>query len=255
MDETRRDSVGAQTGLLYDLEGRQRKAEKIRAALARVASDTRTLSLLDVGCASGIITRALAADFRFTAGIDLNETGLRMPPGGTTRQLREAHFLQATTARLPFADCCFDVVVCAQVYEHVADQAALSDEIFRVLKPGGWMFFSGPNRTWPIEDHYKLFGLGWLPQKWASAYLRLAKRGRVFDENLLTSWQLENLFKRFVITDVTPLMIKSPADFKLDIGIAGSLAAILPNGFLSRLSWIYPNPNWLLFKPVTNTVD
>lgn len=244
----RRDSVGAQTGLLYDSDGRLRKAAKIRTALATVLGDTDALSLLDVGCASGIITRSLGSGFKCAVGIDLNEEGLRMDSLDRHPHASPAALLRATTATLPFADAAFDVIVCAQVYEHVADQTALAEEVFRVLKPGGWMFFSGPNRAWPIEDHYKLFGLGWIPKSWANFYLRLTGRGEAFEENLLTTRQLQKLFWRFERVDLTARMIRNPSAFHFEASPALSLAGRLPEEILRLLSWIYPNPNWLLRK-------
>lgn len=246
----RRDSVGAQRGLLYEMRGRRQKAEKIRAALGVAIPSTKAMKLLDVGCASGIITRALAPHFAYAVGMDIHESGLRMAPDDPQEETTFAGLLRATTSALPFPDGFFDVAVCAQVYEHVADQTALADELFRVLKPGGWMFFSGPNRAWPIEDHYKLIGLGWLPSKWASRYLRLAGRGRVFEENLLTSSQLRRLFGRFDQIDITPMMIRNPDRFRIQASRATALAAKLPNSIVRGLSWIYPNPNWLLRKPL-----
>jgi len=245
----RRNSVGAQQGLLYNTRGRRQKAEKIRAALGITIPTTEAMSLLDIGCASGIITRALAPHFAYAVGMDLNESGLRLARSDPQQEATCASLLRATTSALPFPDCFFDVAICAQVYEHVADQAALADEVFRVLKPGGWMFFSGPNRAWPIEDHYKLIGLGWIPRNWASRYLRLAGRGQVFEENLLTSAQLRRLFGRFDHIDVTPMMIKNPVAFHIQSSWATALFAKLPETIVRGLSWIYPNPNWLLRKP------
>ncbi len=243
------NSTGAQTGRLHDREGRRKKAAKMLAALGLVIPDTTPLRLLDAGCASGIITRALAPHFAFAAGIDFDEAGLRRAETDAGEPAERATLMRATTAALPFGSSTFDVVICAQVYEHVADQRALVDEIFRVMKPGGWCFFSGPNRTWPIEDHYKLPGLGWLPRKWAGAYLRLTRRGTNFEENLLTSAQLQQLFFRFERFDITPQMIRNPNAFHIVPSPVIALTARLPERLARRLDWIYPNPNWLLRKP------
>jgi SAM-dependent methyltransferase len=47
----------------------------------------------------------------------------------------------------PFADKSFDVVLCFQVIEHIEDDHGLLKEIHRVLKPGGVLFLTTPNRT------------------------------------------------------------------------------------------------------------
>jgi len=180
--------------------------------------------------------------------MDVNEAGLRMAFERAPAVLDRVPLLRATAAALPFVNNAFDVVICAQVYEHVADQRALAAEAHRVLKPGGWMFFSGPNRIWPIEGHYKLLGLGWLPRNLATAYVRSAGLGSEYEENLLTTPQLRNLFAKFETIDVTSDMIRNPHAFQIDSGIMLKLARRLPKVILHRLGWIYPNLNWLLMK-------
>lgn len=47
---------------------------------------------------------------------------------------------------LPFADASFDLIVSSNVFEHVADAAHVSSELIRVLKPGGTLCASTPNK-------------------------------------------------------------------------------------------------------------
>jgi len=49
---------------------------------------------------------------------------------------------------LPFAAGSFDLAVCAEVLEHIPDDAAALSEIHRVLVPGGALALSVP-RAWP----------------------------------------------------------------------------------------------------------
>jgi SAM-dependent methyltransferase len=46
--------------------------------------------------------------------------------------------------RIPVSDCHFDTVVCIAVLEHVAEPDAAVREMFRVLKPGGYVVASVP---------------------------------------------------------------------------------------------------------------
>jgi SAM-dependent methyltransferase len=56
--------------------------------------------------------------------------------------------------RLPLKTGCVDLVVSFETIEHVADAWALVDEIRRVLKPGGLLVLSTPNRAFgPAERH------------------------------------------------------------------------------------------------------
>jgi SAM-dependent methyltransferase len=59
----------------------------------------------------------------------------------------------ATGARLPFADGAADLVFCSNVLEHVPDPAALADELFRVVRPGGLLYLSYTNWLSPWGGH------------------------------------------------------------------------------------------------------
>lgn len=49
-------------------------------------------------------------------------------------------------APLPFPDASFDLIVSDFVFEHIADPKMVSEELRRVLKPGGWLCARTPNR-------------------------------------------------------------------------------------------------------------
>mgnify|MGYP005847909837 CR=1 FL=1 len=155
---------------IYDAGSRQAKADKILAILRAALGDRlASCRCLDIGCASGLITRGLAPHLRWAIGLEYDPQAVaRMDATGADNLL----FLQGDAAHLPLPDDAVDLVVCAQVYEHVGDAQALAAEVERVLRPGGVCFFSGPNRLDPIERHYGLPFVSWLPRPLADAYLR-----------------------------------------------------------------------------------
>ena len=56
---------------------------------------------------------------------------------------------------IPFEDNTFDVVMCNHVLEHVTDDKKAMQELYRILKPGGFGIFQVPqdiNRTTTYED-------------------------------------------------------------------------------------------------------
>jgi len=231
-----------------DRESRLKKADKIAYLLTqRTSFPLSGTTCLDVGCSSGIMTAALAPLFGKTFGIDYDEIALKNTGAVTANGLL---FLRGDAMRLSFADCSADVIVCAQVYEHVPDDTKLAAEMYRVLKPGGVVFFSGPNRLFPIELHYNLPFIHWLPSRLADACLRLLGRGDRYYERSRTLWGLRRLFAQFAVYDVT-------IDVLLRYSQTAEIASLtwwmgrVPGFILKLLLPVFPNYNWLLYKPAT----
>ena len=105
--------------------------------------------VLDAGCGSG---RHLCEAFRTpgtaVAGVDLNWDDLRRTKGFLSSMSVENDgnwiVARADVTNLPFADGCFDVVICAEVLEHIAENRAAVGELLRVLKAGGDLVVTVP---------------------------------------------------------------------------------------------------------------
>ena len=52
--------------------------------------------------------------------------------------------VKADICNLPFADGSFDVILCNHVLEHIPNDTKAMQELYRVLKPGGWGIFQIP---------------------------------------------------------------------------------------------------------------
>lgn len=107
------------------------------AALAGIAADD---AVLDVGSGVGGPARLLAAEFgcRVT-GVDLSAPFVDAARYLTERtgQAGQVSFQCASALDLPFADGAFEVALLLHVAMNVADRAGLYREIRRVLAPGG----------------------------------------------------------------------------------------------------------------------
>jgi SAM-dependent methyltransferase len=174
---------------VLDLPSRQWKAIKIERLLDLDARPG-ALRLLEVGTGSGGIAHYFGThpSGRFEVdAVDVEDS----------RLVREGfRYTPVTDTRLPFADESFDIVLSNHVIEHVGDQAEQVkhlSELRRVLKSDGIGYLAVPNRWMLVEPHFRLAFLSWLPVPLRSPYLRLARRGRVYDCRPLMVGQIESL--------------------------------------------------------------
>ena len=94
-------------------------------------------AMLDVGCATGVVTR-LMADKALVSRV----VGVDFAPVVTAVETRAVNL--DSDEQLPFPDATFDVVTCLETLEHVHDTDHLVREIRRVLKNDGYAVLSVP---------------------------------------------------------------------------------------------------------------
>jgi len=231
---------------LHDMEGRRRKAAKILSCLHEVGAlhIASSAIALDLGCANGLVVEALTPFARTVVGLDYDRDALRAAPVSVRRNATLVH---GDAMALPFADEAIDLLVCAQVYEHVPDDTRLYKEMYRVLRPGGVVFFSGPNWLFPVELHYNLLFLHWLPEGFADAWLRVLGRGEHYYERSRTTWSLRRLLEDFAIRDVTPEAMHYVWVQRSDR--LATLLARVPKWIWRAVAPLVPNVNWVLTKP------
>ncbi|MGY4478096.1 class I SAM-dependent methyltransferase [Bradyrhizobium sp. USDA 3364] len=114
---------------------------------------------LDAGCGTGTLSRLLAARGCEVTGVDASSemiAAARGRPADGAPAERLAFQQIPTIASLPFAERSFDGVLCASVLEYVPDVAQCLAEIHRVLRPGGLLLVSIPNRGSLLRQGYKL---------------------------------------------------------------------------------------------------
>jgi ubiquinone/menaquinone biosynthesis C-methylase UbiE len=196
--------------VLKNLKGRTQKFRKIVSVLQDFHSDIPSLNCLDLGCSSGIITSLLGNHFRMSIGIDIDQEAVQYARDHSSSSVQ---FLVADSMALPFHDDSMDVIICNHIYEHVPYANQLMDEVYRVLKEGGFCYFSGGNKYTVVEGHYRLPFLSWLPKPFAHHYLNLAGKGDFYYEQHLSLRGLKKLVGKFRIHDYTLSIIRNPEKF------------------------------------------
>lgn len=94
--------------------------------------------VFDLGCGVGGMLNPLS-EFGRTIGMDIDRGSLVYC---ADRGFRET--FEARGHRLPLADESVWLLGAFDVLEHVPEEREALEECYRVLKPGGWMFLSGP---------------------------------------------------------------------------------------------------------------
>lgn len=105
--------------------------------------------VLDVGCGGGILSDSMARKGAQVLGIDLADKALRVARLHAlevqTPDVRyQSISVEDLAAQMPAA---FDVVTCMEMLEHVPDPYSVVAACARLVKPGGWVFFSTINRN------------------------------------------------------------------------------------------------------------
>jgi 2-polyprenyl-3-methyl-5-hydroxy-6-metoxy-1,4-benzoquinol methylase len=93
----------------------------------------------------------------------------------------------------------FDLILSLTTLEHMPDAEKSFKKVFELLKNGGIIYLTVPNKLWPYEYHYKLWFLSWLPLKYANYYVRLMKKGKSFGDSAYapTYFGLRKFFDKF----------------------------------------------------------
>jgi ubiquinone/menaquinone biosynthesis C-methylase UbiE len=94
----------------------------------------RPRRVLDVGCGTARLPRAVADRFPDAAVIGLDPSGPMLSVASEDRRLG---LLRGAAETLPFADDCFDLVVSTAAFRHWSDPAGAMTEIARVMAPDG----------------------------------------------------------------------------------------------------------------------
>lgn len=133
--------------------------------------------VIDVGCGYGHGVVELARRCAYAVGVEPNaalaaaareHVAAAGVPNAEIRELSAGEVDDPGT---------YDLAVLDNVLEHIEDQPAALAQISRCLRPGGVAFILVPNKLWPIEVHYGLPFLSYLPLPAATAYLRASGRG------------------------------------------------------------------------------
>lgn len=150
---------------------------------------TSDMRVLDFGAGRGAWHHPDAGDYRSrlrllrgkvseVVACDVDEAVLRNR--SADRQVRIE-----VGAPLPFPDAHFDLIVADWVFEHISEPQVIAAELFRVLKPGGWICARTPNALGYVALASRL-----VPNAWHARALRHIQPGREEQDVFPTCYRL-----------------------------------------------------------------
>ena len=103
------------------------------------------MTILDFACGTGYGAGYLSVAER-TKVIGLDNAVDAVTQARRRYRAQGAEFAAGDAKAFPFGAATFDLIVCMETIEHVADVDALLSEVKRVLRPDGTVLFSTPNK-------------------------------------------------------------------------------------------------------------
>jgi ubiquinone/menaquinone biosynthesis C-methylase UbiE len=160
--------------------------------------------ILDIACGAGELSLKIAERGCEVYGIDLSEEGIKSARRLSKRVKARCEFMVGDAERLPFADGCFDKIICSSSLEHFNNDARALGEMRRVLKADGRVILTVDSLTYPIspelkERHRKMCAVNhyYTREELAKALNAAGFQARR-SEYLLTSFLTSYFFKRWI---------------------------------------------------------
>lgn len=156
----------------------------------------KEMAVLDVGAGFGMYTQELAKQVRKVVAVE--------PFGGAYEKavkLNRYNNIQFVNALVEDYKCNekFDLAISLTTLEHMPKAEKSFRHVFSCMKKNSLFYVTAPNKLWPVEPHYALPFLSWLPLPLANLYLRLTGKGTSYKDSSYSRTYngMKKLFNRF----------------------------------------------------------
>jgi SAM-dependent methyltransferase len=164
--------------------GRQRWKRRVQMLSGHLRPG---MAILEIGCGTGYFTRELIRRGADIVAIDVSPDLLEIAKAKYSAP--NVRYEIQNACALTYADAMFDSVVGSSILHHLEIEEALR-EIFRVLKPGGTIYFTEPNMLNPQIAMQK--NIPWIKRR----------LGDSPDETAFFRWPLRRLLEQTGYRDV-----------------------------------------------------
>ena len=133
---------------------------RYKLTVEAICNIARHARVLDVGCGDGLLMARLAPFMNKIVGVETDETAVALARD-KLKTFTNCEVIHASSYDLPAADNSFDVVVSADVIEHLKEPAEHLRQICRVVRRDGALVLTTPkyrpDRRWDVrhEKEYR----------------------------------------------------------------------------------------------------
>jgi SAM-dependent methyltransferase len=181
---------------------------------------------LDVGCGTADLVLAGIRRGQRMIGIDIAFRWLVVARRRLQRAGVTAPLVCCNGEHLPFPDRSFRRVVSLGTLEHSLDANAIVAESARVLQPNGRLHVRTVNRYSLLpEPHVGVWGVGFVPRRWADAYVHWRSGQRYEHHRPLSAREIGRAARACGLRDVR---VNASALLSADRARLGALAAVAP---------------------------
>ena len=133
----------------------------------------RSGRVLEVGCGTAPLLVSAKSRYQNIVGVDIAFRWLVVAKKRLAEAKLDVPLICACAEALPFPNTAFDRVIADSVLEHLGDQHKGLSEIYRVMRPGGYLFVATPNKySLGPDPHAGIWAGGFLPERAIAAYVR-----------------------------------------------------------------------------------
>lgn len=238
--------------LKLDIENKELVTKLHRYILPNIGS-IEGRSILSVGCGAGSDIEELNRLGAEAYGMDF---AYRARQWGVNDYNKHWLFVSSSD-RIPFPVEYFDLIFCFGVIEHVSEELALKKnyasldrerrsflkDLFDVLKPGGMMIITSPNRNFPLDFQHNAYGwLNFLSRlsiyahspftRFLESYYSLTHHFRRIGKNKVEPMPLVNFFG-FNVFKLSPKLSHVKRFFDVYIKILDNMPNVFRKSFLN----------------------
>ena len=144
------------------------RIEYINSVLDRHFKTTKGLRLIDIGCGGGLICEPMSQYHMKISGLDANAENIKGAKIRAERNEFDIKYIHSTVEEHLKSENKYDVILCLEVIEHVANPEEFTMNVSKLLAPGGVIIFSTINRTlkaYLFAIIMAEYVLGWVPKK------------------------------------------------------------------------------------------